>query len=118
MIIVFSNKATLKIKTKTPVLYYSQLRKYLILQDKIIIIRDELEKIYNVITSVHQNDRKAFNEHVSTVRRKLDNQNDLISKNICPKCGGKLILRRGKYGQFIGCTNYPKCRFTTKQQTK
>lgn len=33
---------------------------------------------------------------------------------ICPKCGGKLIMRDGKYGRFIGCSNYPKCKYTTK----
>lgn len=29
-----------------------------------------------------------------------------------PKCSGTLVERRGKYGSFIGCSNYPKCRFT------
>ena len=33
---------------------------------------------------------------------------------ICPKCGGKLIMRDGKYGKFIGCSNFPKCRYTQK----
>lgn len=37
---------------------------------------------------------------------------------ICPKCGGKLIERTGKYGKFIGCSNYPKCKFTMKLNTK
>lgn len=31
--------------------------------------------------------------------------------DICPKCGGKLVKRKGKYGEFIGCSNYPKCHF-------
>ncbi|HPR17712.1 MAG TPA: type I DNA topoisomerase [Candidatus Cloacimonadota bacterium] len=30
----------------------------------------------------------------------------------CPKCGGDLIQRSGKFGDFISCTNYPKCKFT------
>lgn len=30
----------------------------------------------------------------------------------CPFCGNDLILRKGKYGQFWGCSTYPKCRFT------
>lgn len=33
---------------------------------------------------------------------------------ICPKCGGQLIMRTGKYGNFIGCSNFPKCRYTQK----
>jgi DNA topoisomerase-1 len=29
----------------------------------------------------------------------------------CPKCQSKLVERKGKYGTFIACSNYPKCRF-------
>lgn len=32
----------------------------------------------------------------------------------CPACGGQLILRRGKFGEFFGCSNYPKCRHTER----
>lgn len=31
--------------------------------------------------------------------------------DICPKCGGKLLKIKGKYGEFIGCSNYTKCHF-------
>lgn len=41
-----------------------------------------------------------------------DVSNTQTENNICPKCGGSLILREGKYGKFYGCTNYPKCKFT------
>jgi DNA topoisomerase-1 len=31
----------------------------------------------------------------------------------CPSCGsGRLALKTGKYGAFIGCSNYPECRYT------
>lgn len=30
----------------------------------------------------------------------------------CPDCSGKLALKRSRFGSFIGCANYPKCRFT------
>ncbi len=45
---------------------------------------------------------------------KVDNAVDehLIKKDVCPKCGGKLVKRHGKYGDFIGCSNFPKCRYT------
>ncbi len=29
----------------------------------------------------------------------------------CPKCGADLIIRKGRYGKFIGCSAYPKCRY-------
>ncbi|HEX2906715.1 MAG TPA: type I DNA topoisomerase, partial [Phototrophicaceae bacterium] len=31
---------------------------------------------------------------------------------ICPKCGQALIQRKGSRGEFLGCTGFPKCRFT------
>lgn len=34
------------------------------------------------------------------------------SSDGCPSCGGTLVLRKGKYGEFYGCSNYPKCKFT------
>jgi len=30
----------------------------------------------------------------------------------CPECGGELVLRQSFYGKFLGCSNYPKCRYT------
>lgn len=30
----------------------------------------------------------------------------------CPECGGEMRLKSGRYGEFWGCSNYPKCRFT------
>ena len=32
----------------------------------------------------------------------------------CPLCGGYLVRRKGKYGEFYGCSNYPKCHYTKK----
>ena len=30
----------------------------------------------------------------------------------CPQCGAQLILRNGKFGEFIACSNYPKCKYS------
>ncbi len=30
----------------------------------------------------------------------------------CPKCGSLLKKRKGKFGDFLGCTDYPRCRYT------
>ncbi len=37
--------------------------------------------------------------------------NDVVGK--CPDCGNNLIKRMGRYGEFIGCSSFPKCRFTS-----
>ena len=31
---------------------------------------------------------------------------------VCPECGGELVYRNGRYGKFISCANFPKCRYT------
>lgn len=31
---------------------------------------------------------------------------------LCPRCGGELKKRNGRFGEFYGCSNFPKCRFT------
>jgi DNA topoisomerase-1 len=36
----------------------------------------------------------------------------------CPKCGGDLILKEGRYGKFIACANFPKCRYTKRVLNK
>ncbi len=38
---------------------------------------------------------------------------DGSDRRACPSCGaGRLSLKTGKFGAFIGCSNYPECRFT------
>jgi DNA topoisomerase I len=31
---------------------------------------------------------------------------------LCPEDGGDLVIKQGRFGRFIGCSNYPACRFT------
>lgn len=30
----------------------------------------------------------------------------------CPKCGGNLVLKKGRYGEFYGCSNFPTCKYS------
>ncbi|SCZ64523.1 type I DNA topoisomerase [Thiohalomonas denitrificans] len=34
-----------------------------------------------------------------------------VEGRTCPKCDSELIIRSGRYGKFIGCSSYPKCRY-------
>lgn len=34
---------------------------------------------------------------------------------ICPECGGDLVIRKGKYGDFVACSNYPNCKYVKKE---
>lgn len=46
---------------------------------------------------------------------KVDNQNSK-SEDSCPYCGGKLVQRKGLYGYFFGCSNYPECKYTRNKE--
>lgn len=35
----------------------------------------------------------------------------IVEDKLCPQCGGSLIYRQGRYGPFISCGNYPKCKY-------
>ncbi len=34
----------------------------------------------------------------------------------CPQCGSELLLRSGRYGQFIACSGFPKCKYTEQME--
>lgn len=36
----------------------------------------------------------------------------------CPVCGGDLVIRKGKHGEFVGCSNYPECTYIKKDESK
>ncbi len=46
-------------------------------------------------------------KHIATVKEKT-------AGSTCPFCGSQLVVRKGRYGDFWGCSTYPKCRFTRK----
>ena len=33
----------------------------------------------------------------------------------CPECGSPLVIRKGKYGEFTACSNYPTCKYIKKE---
>lgn len=34
----------------------------------------------------------------------------------CPECGSPLVIRKGKYGEFVACSNYPNCKYIKKEE--
>ncbi len=36
----------------------------------------------------------------------------------CPECGAPLVIRKGKYGNFVGCSNYPTCSYIEKPEVE
>lgn len=41
----------------------------------------------------------------------VQREQELVGRD-CPTCGSPLVYREGRYGRFIGCSTFPKCRFT------
>lgn len=39
-----------------------------------------------------------------------ENPTEVVEGRECPECGGVLKVKHGRYGRFIGCGNYPKCK--------
>ena len=34
----------------------------------------------------------------------------------CPSCGSNLVIRKGKYGEFVACSDYPNCKYIKKEE--
>jgi DNA topoisomerase-1 len=56
-----------------------------------------------------------FSEKVEIAREKMPQMEfkPEPTGDLCPECGEPLLMRRGRYGKFIGCSGFPKCRYTT-----
>ncbi|MBR0158213.1 MAG: NERD domain-containing protein [Clostridia bacterium] len=71
---------------------------------------EQIETVANRLLFIKDVKMVTEEDHMDEINKtKMD-----LANNICPRCGGNLILRRGKYGSFYGCSNYPKCRFIKK----
>ena len=68
----------------------------------------QMEAIYNEIASENKSHKISTAQHVRNIKK---TQRD-IEHNICPRCGKKLVLRHGRYSDFMGCQGYPNCKFT------
>ncbi len=73
-------------------------------KDTIIYDVDGLESVLNNNNIKNKNIR---NRHNKNIRINIADKD----RNKCPRCGGDLVLRTGKYGAFYGCSKYPKCRY-------
>ena len=52
--------------------------------------------------------KKAFGE--------MEKKSPEATGESCPLCGSPLVLRKGKYGTFTACSNYPECKYIKKEQ--
>ena len=80
-------------------------------KDKPVVIDDDKkQEIFDFIQKnqyVGKDARLVHKQTVAEFKEKLEN-ND----KICPYCKVELVLRNGKNGEFYGCKNFPKCKYT------
>jgi len=48
---------------------------------------------------------------------KTEAKADVMLDDDCPRCGNKLALKQGRYGEFTACSNYPTCRYIKMKET-
>ena len=79
-----------------------------------VIIKSDLNEIEDIILANNITDKNLRKKHVNKIKDNIVLNKSLEDNMICPKCRNKLIERNGKYGNFLGCSNYPKCKYTRK----
>ncbi len=54
---------------------------------------------------------KQFEPSVEEALEKMPKKEALETGEKCPECGHPLVIRKGKYGEFVACSNFPKCKY-------
>lgn len=112
-IVAFSRQAQLKVDDSLPVMYWRQVPGYIRSFTNQCLSPEKVEEICTILLAANVVDRSARKEHVQNAKFQKNRSEYFMSKGLCPRCGGELVLRKGKYGQFYGCSNYPRCKYTT-----
>ena len=113
-IVVFLSKSDIKVKTTHDIINSRQLIHTIKKYNEINIEKREKEDIYKIINDANLVDTYDKTEHIKSIKKLIQRRKSDIQDNKCPQCGEKLVLRNGKYGKFIGCTSYPRCKFINK----
>ena len=111
-IVVFSDDCELNVESTTPVVYMSQLKETVLFCTQEIIPRDRTVLIYDRLCRINLTGKDIENTHVQSIGERFSEKETRVREGKCPRCGGELKLRNGRYGVFYGCSNYPRCRYT------
>ena len=114
-IVVFLGSVDLHCKTTSAVLYTGQLLDYILSHRTIAFTSDGVERLAKRLSEVIIVDPNRRRNHIINVRQNKAKRDTEIANHRCPQCGGILVERQGKYGRFLGCSNYPRCKFTIQQ---
>jgi hypothetical protein len=120
-VIIFMPRAKLKTNSsfnQSHVIYPKQLKEVLGQYHHHVVDMKTKQHLTQKLKKLQMNDKQQEKEmkkkHVQSIKQKQEVMKKHIQQGRCPKCGGVLVLKKGKYGSFRGCSNYPKCRFKEK----
>lgn len=71
----------------------------------------EMEGYYYKLTALKKNCAISLEQHIRNINKKRE----MVKQGICPRCGGKLVLREGQNGRFYGCERFPDCKFSMNE---
>lgn len=113
-IVTFSRQASLDIRNSENVIYWDELKKLICSYQRKLISTEQAQNAYETLSAANIDSKDNQKQHVRHVREQISKREETIAKGRCPRCGGELVLRKGTYGPFYGCSNYPRCKFTHK----
>ncbi|MFH1399851.1 MAG: DNA topoisomerase I [Candidatus Woesearchaeota archaeon] len=71
---------------------------------------NEAKKVLTKTLEEIKGKEKLIGKELAFAKIETDKKENTLGA--CPACGNSLVIRRGKYGQFIACSNYPECKVT------
>jgi len=114
-IVVFSGNVDLRnVYSSYHVIYLSNLLSTIQNYRTEFFSESDVQSIVNKLSEKNLKGIIDDNTHIHNVYSAKNEFNQKVANGICPKCGGSLVQRSGRYGRFYGCSNYPKCKFTVK----
>jgi DNA-directed RNA polymerase subunit RPC12/RpoP len=113
-IVAFAGGGELKnIDSKMPVIYDYEIIKSIMEKTEIQNLTvEQVDNMCEKLNKINIRDKTIIRKHINNVRNNTYERIQKENSLICPRCGGKLIIRKGPYSTFYGCSNYPKCRYT------
>lgn len=59
---------------------------------------------------------KLFEPRVKNAFDSMEKKEPVETGEECPECGHPLVIRKGRYGEFVACSNYPECKYIKKDE--
>ena len=57
-----------------------------------------------------------FEPEVEAAFKNMEKKKAEETGEVCPECGSPLVIRKGRYGEFVACSNYPVCKYIKKEE--